>query len=79
MKVFIPLTDDMLDALDCTDRLVPYTPGAIPLSVIPAAAQDRALGHQSMSSSRRSPGTTPSSAALPALSSRTYRAGPVLG
>ena len=79
MKVFIPLTDDMLDTLDCAERLVPYTPGAIPLSAIPAAVKDRALSRQSMSSSSRSPGTTPSSAALPALSSRTYRAGPVLG
>lgn len=77
-KVFVPLTDDMLDALDCADAPVPYPIGAIPFSaVVPGSAGDD-VARQSRRSSSRSPGATPSSAALPALSSSTYLAGPVL-
>lgn len=84
MKVFVPLTDDMLDQLDGGDLPVPYSPGAIPLSSLPRGArlQDTGcagLDGQSISSSSRSPADTPSSSALPAFNSSTYRAGPSLG
>jgi len=71
MKAFVPLTDAILDGLDGTETLVPYRPG-LPL----AGPRDPAVRPgletaQSRCSSRGSPGRTPSSAALPALSSST--------
>lgn len=87
MKVFVPLTDHMLDAMpddwDADDLPVPYRIGMIPLGSLERAADPPAPGLdaplQSMSSCRTSPGSTPSSSALPAFSSSTYRAGPSLG
>lgn len=84
MKVFVPLTDDMLDAMDDGEAPVPYRLGVIPVASLEIlseapAREPLAAPRQSMSSSRTSPLSTPSSSALPALSSRTYRAGPVLG
>lgn len=84
MKVFIPLTDDMIDAMDGEEMPVPYRVGVIPLGSLEIlseapACEPLAAARQSMSSSSTSPGSTPSSSALPALSSRTYRAGPALG
>lgn len=79
MQVFVPLTDDMLDALDSAEVPVPYRLGTPPISAVTPSTSARHGAPQSMCSSSRSPGATPSSAALPALSSSTYRAGPALG
>ena len=75
VKVFIPMTDDMLDNPETLEALMPYQPGISTLAQIAARAPNP---DQSRSSTSTSPGCTPSSAALPALSSNTYRAGPVL-
>ena len=75
MKVFIPLTDEMLEQGMIPDELVAYQPGRPLLSQLktaPAPAQSSLIVN-------RSPSPTPSSEALPALSSSTYLAGAMLG
>ena len=74
MKVFIPITDEMLEQGMLPDELAPYSPGQVTLS------QLRHLPASSHSSSTdmRSPGPTPSSEAVPPLSSSTYMAGTTL-
>lgn len=76
MKIFIPLTDDMLDSLNASASLVPYRLGLTPISQLTAEAAPHPYSSIKVSSS---PALAPSSAALPALSSSTYRAGPALG
>ena len=76
MKIFIPLCDDMLDQLEDPGALVPFQFGVPSISQVTASAP---VESQSMKRSSSSPVLTPSSAALPALSSSTYRAGPLLG
>ena len=73
MKVFIPITDEMLENGMIPDELVAYQPGQVILS------QLQTTPSQSKSSTKRSPTPTPNSEAMPALSSSTYLAGPVLG
>ena len=73
MKVFIPISDEMLMEGKFPDDLVCYQPG------MPVFNQLQAGRTQSRSTDKRSPGATPSSDATPALSSSTYLAGPVLG
>lgn len=73
MKIFVPLTDEMLDSGDFGGLLVPYQPGQ---ALFSQCAQAPA---QSKCNSSRSPVCKPSSEALPALSSSTYCAGPSLG
>lgn len=76
MKIFIPMNDDMLDALNPSISLVPYQPG---LPTIGQLAGLAGTNHQSSNSNNSSPGLASSSRALPALSSSTYLAGPALG
>jgi len=84
MKVFVPLSDDLLDnppdeLLDPLNReaaLVPYQLGRLSISQVTAPT---ATEPHSKSSNSSSPGFVPSSAALPAFSSSTYLAGPALG
>lgn len=66
MKVFIPLTDKMLDQGDLDGILVPYSPGK------QLNDQKQVAVLQSRCKTSRSPEVTPNSAALPALSSNTY-------
>lgn len=69
MQIFVPITDDILDHPELLALLVPYQAGV-------------ALSPEAIQSSRktnRSPASTPSSEAVPALSSSTYWAGPALG
>lgn len=73
MKVFVPITDEMLETGDIPDNLVAYQPG------LPLLSQADAAPRQSKSSVKRSPTPTPSSDAMPALSSRTNLAGAILG
>ena len=73
MKVFVPFTDDLMDHPDFAEMLVPYQPGKKLLS------QMEVVADQSRSSTRISPADSSSSEALPALSSNTYLAGPLLG
>lgn len=73
MKVFIPAGDEILDHPELLYLLVPYQVG---VALARPAARDLA---QSRCNTMASPGTRPSSEALPALSSSTYRAGPALG
>ena len=73
MKVFVPITDEMLDKGLVPDELVAYQRGQILLSQLQAAPL------QSRSSVKWSPASTPSEDAAPALSSSTYIAGAALG
>lgn len=75
MKVFIPITDEMLEHGLIADELVAYQPG------LPLLSQLHTNPPSNQSSLRvsRSPGATPSSEATPALSSSTYMAGAALG
>jgi len=75
MKVFTPITDEMLERGLIPDELIAYQPGQ------PLLSQFRTVPSSCQSSLRvkRSPGPTPSSEATPALSSSTYMAGAVLG
>ena len=75
MKIFIPIDDKMLDTPDFQEILVPYQPGVPTINQMKTAVRKSG---QSRSSSSGSPGLTASSAALPALSSSTYLAGPAL-
>lgn len=76
MKIFIPLTDDMLDTLNASMSLVPYQPGVPSIGQLTGTP---GTNHQSSNSISSSPGLASSSRALPALSSSTYLAGPALG
>lgn len=68
MLQFVPLTDEMLDEMDgWSGRLVPYRCG------VPLARDDQRC------TDNTSPTLTPRASAVPALSSSTYRAGPVEG
>lgn len=73
MKIFVPVTDDILDHPELLSLLVPYQAG------VALAAQAGPEPVQSSRKTNRSPASTPSSEALPALSSSTYWAGPALG
>ena len=75
MKVFIPLTDEMIEKGLIPNELVPYQPGQPLLS---RDGQQR-KANQSSKSVSSEPGPTPKRSAKPALSSSTYIAGPVLG
>jgi hypothetical protein len=75
MKVFIPITDEMIEQGLIPDELVAYQPG-LPLGS--PLQSDQAVA-QSSRSVKLAPGPTPNSAALPALSSSTYIAAPTLG
>lgn len=75
MKVFVPYSDAMMDDPRFAELLVPYQPGLKTLNEVP----DLKSADQSRSSDMTSPGTRPSSDAVPALSSSTYIAGPSLG
>ena len=75
MKVFVPITDEMLERGDFVDPLVPYQPGRLLLSQCLETPEI----DQSMRNTSLSPGSSPSSEDFPALSSSTYLAGPVLG
>ena len=84
MKIFIPLCDEMLDQDMDLGALVPFQFGVPSVSQVTASAHVPSEASakpetQSMNSRSSSPGLTPNSSALPALSSKTYRAGPVLG
>jgi len=73
MKVFIPITDEMLDKGLIPDDLAAYQPGLLLLSHLQAAPL------QSRSSTNRSPTATPKPEATPALSSSTNMACAALG
>lgn len=73
MKVFIPISDDMLEQGLIPDELKAYQPG------LPLLSQFQAEPLQSSSTVKRSPRLTPSDDAVPALSSSTYLAGAILG
>ena len=75
MKVFVPVTDDMLQREDFTGLLVPYRPGRLLVSQCRKILEPC----QSSRNTSLSPGASSSSDALPALSSSTYLAGPSLG
>ncbi len=75
MKVFVPITDEMLERGDLDGLLVPYRPGRTLISQSPTGT----IRDQSSSRTSASPAETPISEAMPALSSSTYCAGPSLG
>lgn len=75
MKIFIPISDEMLERGEFPDDLVAYQPGRTLLSQLQAIPTP----DQSSSTVNTSPKPTPSSAAVPALSSSTYLAGTTLG
>lgn len=66
MKVFIPITDEMVEKGILPDEMVAYRPELLVLS------QLKNSPNQSKSSVNRSPTPTPNSDATPALSSSTY-------
>lgn len=74
MKVFIPISDEMLEQGIIPEELVAYHPGRPLLTQVQAKAPS-----QSSLSVNREPGPTPNSDATPALSSSTYLAGATLG
>ena len=75
MKVFIPISDAMLDAGKFPGKPVVYQTGLPLLSQM----QSPPASVQSRSSVKRSPTTTPSLEAMPAFSSSTNLAGKALG
>ena len=74
MKVFVPMGDEIFDNPELLAELIPYQAG---YPILGLKRQKDQLPDKY--STMRSPGSSPSSEALPALSSRTYRAGPALG
>ena len=79
MQVFIPFSDDLMDHPDFAEMLVPYQAGHRLLNQLPGTIDGVSDCAQSRDKTMISPATSPSSAALPALSSKTYRDGPSLG
>lgn len=75
MKVFIPITDEMLEAGVIPAEPVAYQVGVPLLSQL----QKTTSAVQSRSSVSRSPTSTPSLAASPAFNSSTNLAGKALG
>ena len=75
MKVFVPITDEMLMQGAIRDDLVVYQPGMRCLNNLQTPGDVT----QSRSTSKRSPGSTPNSAAVPAFNSSTNLAGSLLG
>jgi hypothetical protein len=75
MKIFVPITDEMLAAGVIPGEPVAYQTGIPLLSQL----QTPPVEPQSNFSVRRSPISTPKSEATPALSSSTNLAGEVLG
>ena len=75
MKVFIPITDEMIEKGLIPGELVPYHPGQTLL----CGDRQPETEIQSSKSVSSEPGPTPNRSAKPALSSRTYIAGPLLG
>ena len=75
MKVFVPVTDEMLEQEEIGDLLVPYQPGRLLLS----QCREQPVVNQSILKTSLSPVASPSSEDFPALSSSTYLAGPALG
>ena len=75
MKVFIPITDEMLEQGFIPDELVAYQAGMALKEPSPAKPQTT----QSRSSTNRSPRPTPREEAVPAFNSSTYLAGTTLG
>ena len=75
MKVFIPITDEMIEKGILPADMIPFQPGQPVL----AQADSMQSKLQSSSSVNSEPGPTPSRSAEPAFSSSTYIAGPVLG
>ena len=75
MRVFIPLSDEMLESGMFPGEPVVYQPGQALLS------QQKTVSAPAQSSSiiNESPTPTPNSDAIPALSSSTYLAGATLG
>jgi len=75
MKVFVPITDEMLMQGTLLGELVAYQRG-MPCLRHPQTSVDTA---QSRSTTIRSPTSTPNSAAVPAFNSSTNLAGSLLG
>ena len=75
MKVFVPVTDEMLEQGLCPDELVAYQPG----NLLKSQLNEAKPASQSSRRVKRSPGATPNSDDVPALSSSTYMAGALLG
>lgn len=74
MKVFIPISDEMLLDGIIPHELIAYHPGMLLL-----AQQPTPETIQSKSTVKRSPSSTPSSDAVPAFNSSTNFAGTLLG
>lgn len=72
MKVFVPISDEMLMDGLIPNELVAYHPGMLLLAQQPPVAQ-------SSSTVKRSPSSTPNSDAVPAFNSSTNMAGTLLG
>ena len=75
MKVFVPISDEMLMQGTTLDDLAVYQPGMPCLSNLKVPLD----ATQSRSTTSRSPGSTPNSAAVPAFNSSTNLAGNLLG
>lgn len=75
MKVFIPITDEMLEKGLIPEDLVAFRPGQLLIS----ETQTILMATQSKSIFNGSPSLTPNSKAIPALSSSTYIVGLWLG
>ena len=65
-RIFIPMGDEIMDRPDLLAQLVPYQPGYL---LAPGEVMD--AQSEAKNSSIRSPGTSPSSEALPAPSFTT--------
>ena len=72
MKVFVPISDEMLMDGMMPHELVAYHPGMLLLAQQPSVAQ-------SSSTVKRSPSSTPNSDTVPAFNSSTNMAGTLLG
>ena len=75
MKIFVPITDDMLETGNFPAELIAYQAGVPLLSQLRPAP----VAIQSISSVNTSPASTPNFEARPALNSSTYMAGKALG
>jgi hypothetical protein len=85
MKQFVPLRDDEFYAmLAAAQRPVPYRPGVPCHHALGAVGSEDSQQMPAVPADQRwnstlSPVLTPSLSAMPALSSSTYLAGPLLG